>query len=175
MEGETPQTEANWLDMMEKAKALASLLSTEDSPAANMDMERMLQMMAILQQHSATAHTEAEPPTEPAYIDTSYDACVQNPSLRALKAAIPHMAPNHRHSLSIAVKCMEIKLLHAHYTQTNILTQSAPHPNWRQDMLAAMQPHLPREQRQSLTLMATMLQMMNILTEIRQDREGIII
>jgi|GEM_PF-1328613 len=178
MEGETPATESSLLDMMEKAKALASLMQPGDAaaPESGPDMERIMQMMALMRQFGMTAEAPAaEAGLDSADTGAAFDACIQTPALQALKAAIPHMEPSRRHNLSVAVKCMEIRLLHTHYARTDIMAQSGGSPHWRQDMMAAMQPHLPREQRQMLSLFTAMTQMMTVLAEMKQDREGIVI
>ena len=114
--------------------------------------------------------------------DELFDACVQTPQLRALKAAIPHMDTRQRHALSIAVKLMEIQRLHRHYDQLQIQEQSRPTmqsasttKDNRHDILRAIQPHLPPEQQQQLDLLMTFMQAQSLYTTMNPEKEDIII
>jgi len=138
MENDTP----DWADMMEKAKAMAEFMRLSASAQPDTTAPKP-------PPQDITAAPSTPPPH---HYDEAYDACIQTPQLRAVKAAIPHMEPRHRRTLSIAVKLMELRHLNSHYIH-----------------------EISREQHQQLDRLASMLQMQAVMDAVNPKKEDIII
>jgi len=163
----------DWAALL-RAMAANTDESVENTQKSGMDMERVLRMMALMKQwkeaSAATPDGFAATEKEAVYMydDAYYDACIQTADLRAFKAAIPHVEPRCRLGLSIAVKYAEIRRLQEHYNRPEAM-QAPKRASWRQDVLRAMQPHLPVAQRQRLQLAEAVLQCMLIIEEMRRE------
>ena len=136
------------------------------------DMEKMLHMLSLFKQYQEQEAVYAQAPAPPARENDDYDACIQTPQLRALKAAIPHMEPHYRQPLSIVIKLAEIRRLNGYYSQA---TPTARKDSWQHDMIHAMHPHLPPEQQQQLALLSSLLRAKSIIEAMKQEREEPII
>jgi len=131
----------------------------EPNPFPGIDMERMAKFASMMQQMRAASGEVSREGYEPVngvdadgktvvlqYDDAYYDACVQTPMLRAMKAAVPHMDAQSKRAMGLAVKWEEMKRLNAFYASTNVSSQTyARKDTWKLDMVRAMKPHMADE------------------------------
>jgi len=96
-----------------------------------------------------------------------------NSFTRALTAAIPHMAPQYRRTLHMAVKISELAQAHDFYAEkeANSETQAVQKQSWRQDMLRAMQPCFSTEQQKTLDILATCFEAQAMMKDFLQFKE----
>ena len=91
--------------------------------------------------------------------------------LAALWAAIPHIGFEHQKKLAIMVKLMEIKEICRFYDAAENADKMMQSPQWKQNLVNAVLPHLNENKQKSLKTMAQVLEMQDFMANLENFKE----
>jgi len=91
--------------------------------------------------------------------------------LAALSAAIPHINFEHQKKLAIMVKMMEIKEICKFYDAAENAGNMIQNPQWRQNLINAVLPHLNEDRQKSLKTMVQVMEMQDVMTSMEAFKE----
>ncbi|MCL2377401.1 MAG: hypothetical protein FWC76_08430 [Defluviitaleaceae bacterium] len=92
-------------------------------------------------------------------------------TLAALSAAIPHISFEHQKKLAIMVKMMEIKEICKFYDMAENAGKMAQNPQWRQNLINAVLPHLNEDRQKNLKTMVQVMEMQDVISSMENFKE----
>jgi len=90
--------------------------------------------------------------------------------LAALNAAIPHINFDYQKKLAVMVKMMEIKEICRYYDSADKSKKIPQNPNWRQNLINAVLPHLNEGKQQSLQSMVQIIEMQEAVASLEVQK-----
>ncbi len=152
----------NIMQMMEQAKALSAMFQQTQAVQSPPPVSE-----------PAPTPTPAQPQQSAAIqatdIRAEFDAALESPGIRAIKAAIPHLEPRYRRNMGMFVIFMEMQKLMEDYGGKFAGERGSA---WRRDMLESILPFLDEERRRMARVLLHCMEiaeLMNISEEEGDD------
>jgi len=94
-----------------------------------------------------------------------------NSRTSALLAALPHINVKHQREMAIIIKFMEMRDVLEYYDTVQASNAEQGASSWKQNLLAAMLPHMSEKNQKTMSSFLQMMEMQEMMTKMQQMQE----